>query len=100
MLSPKKKQHATEFRFDRALLIISLPSCPYSPQRIEMAGERSWRLPAPLRLQRVDLFGKANDAELKAAIEQVWAQRSDRYSEVRSEATANLPKVEMSYIGG
>ena len=42
----------------------------------------------------------ANDAELKAAIEQGWAQRSDRYSEVRSEATANLPKVEMSYIGG
>ena len=24
----------------------------------------------------------------------------DRYSEIRTAATANLPKVEMSYIGG
>jgi hypothetical protein len=26
--------------------------------------------------------------------------RSDRYSELRSEETTRLPKVEMSYIGG
>jgi cyclic pyranopterin phosphate synthase len=30
----------------------------------------------------------------------VWRARSDRYSEIRSENTADLPKVEMSYIGG
>jgi GTP 3',8-cyclase len=41
-----------------------------------------------------------DDGELVAAIGAVWARRSDRYSELRSEATAALPKVEMSYIGG
>ena len=30
----------------------------------------------------------------------VWNSRKDRYSELRSEATESLPKVEMSYIGG
>jgi cyclic pyranopterin phosphate synthase len=42
----------------------------------------------------------ASDDELAAAIGAVWAKRGDRYSELRSEATAGLPKVEMSYIGG
>jgi cyclic pyranopterin phosphate synthase len=44
--------------------------------------------------------GGAGDDELREAIEGVWAVRADRYSERRSEATAGLPKVEMSYIGG
>jgi cyclic pyranopterin phosphate synthase len=30
----------------------------------------------------------------------IWGKRTDRYSELRSEATVSLPKVEMSYIGG
>jgi len=30
----------------------------------------------------------------------IWSQRGDRYSEIRSERTKALPKVEMSYIGG
>jgi cyclic pyranopterin phosphate synthase len=30
----------------------------------------------------------------------IWESRDDRYSEIRSEETASLPKVEMSYIGG
>jgi hypothetical protein len=30
----------------------------------------------------------------------VWQVRGDRYSEIRSAATVNLPKVEMSHIGG
>ena len=30
----------------------------------------------------------------------VWTRRADRYSELRTEQTAALPKVEMSYIGG
>ena len=42
----------------------------------------------------------ATDEELIAAIARVWLRRADRYSEIRTEATASLPKVEMSYIGG
>jgi GTP 3',8-cyclase len=42
----------------------------------------------------------ASDEELEAAIRGVWSGRSDRYSDLRSAATAGLPKVEMSYIGG
>jgi cyclic pyranopterin phosphate synthase len=42
----------------------------------------------------------ADDAELRAAIAAVWSRRTDRYSEIRSAKTADLPKVEMSYIGG
>ena len=41
-----------------------------------------------------------DDAELAAAIEAIWSRRGDRYSELRSARTADLPKVEMSYIGG
>jgi cyclic pyranopterin phosphate synthase len=42
----------------------------------------------------------ASDEELSAAIAAVWRARTDRYSELRSAATVDLPKVEMSYIGG
>jgi cyclic pyranopterin phosphate synthase len=42
----------------------------------------------------------ASDDELSAAIGAVWSRRTDRYSELRSAQTADLPKVEMSYIGG
>ena len=44
--------------------------------------------------------GLASDAELVAAIASIWETRDDRYSELRSEATSDLPKIEMSYIGG
>ncbi len=40
------------------------------------------------------------DEELGAFLDEVWTRRTDRYSEVRSSETAELPKVEMSYIGG
>ena len=43
---------------------------------------------------------KADDAELEAAIAAIWSRRTDRYSELRTEKTADLPKIEMSYIGG
>jgi cyclic pyranopterin phosphate synthase len=49
---------------------------------------------------RALLRGGASDAELSEAIASIWMRRTDRYSELRSEATASLPKVEMSYIGG
>ncbi|MEX2246634.1 MAG: GTP 3',8-cyclase MoaA [Dehalococcoidia bacterium] len=43
--------------------------------------------------------GVADDA-LSEAVAAIWHIRDDRYSEIRSDATAGLPKVEMSYIGG
>ncbi|MSO58316.1 MAG: GTP 3',8-cyclase MoaA [Thermoleophilia bacterium] len=42
----------------------------------------------------------ASGAELEAAIGCAWGARRDRYSELRSKATATLPRIEMSYIGG
>jgi len=42
----------------------------------------------------------AADGQLAAAIGRIWHSRADRYSELRSEATSGLRKVEMSYIGG
>jgi GTP 3',8-cyclase len=41
-----------------------------------------------------------SDRELEEAIAGMWGRRDDRYSELRSAETADLPKVEMSYIGG
>ena len=42
----------------------------------------------------------ATDEEISQAIARVWGKRTDRYSEIRSENTVSLPKVEMSHIGG
>ena len=42
----------------------------------------------------------ATDDELSQAIARLWGKRTDRYSELRSENTVDLPKVEMSHIGG
>jgi cyclic pyranopterin phosphate synthase len=51
-----------------------------------------------------DLKGPLRDGEtdpqLADRIRSVWAARVDRYSELRSEATAHLPKVEMFALGG
>jgi len=44
--------------------------------------------------------GGFSDAQLGNAIAAVWSRRADRYSELRTAATARAPKVEMSYIGG
>lgn len=49
---------------------------------------------------RALLRGGADDEEITAAISSIWERRDDRYSEIRSEQTLDLPKVEMSYIGG
>jgi GTP 3',8-cyclase len=46
------------------------------------------------------LRGGATDDDIRDSIAAVWRGRSDRYSELRTAATAKLPKVEMSYIGG
>ena len=44
--------------------------------------------------------GGASDEELHGTIGRIWGRRTDRYSEERSSRTAELPRVEMSYIGG
>ena len=49
---------------------------------------------------RALLRGGASDDALHAAISGVWSKRDDRYSEIRSEKTVKLEKIEMSYIGG
>ena len=49
---------------------------------------------------RAAIRNGADDAELHAIINDVWSARTDRYSEVRSEATKRRPRIEMSYIGG
>jgi cyclic pyranopterin phosphate synthase len=40
------------------------------------------------------------DEEIAQTIARLWNKRTDRYSEIRSESTIALPKVEMSHIGG
>ena len=42
----------------------------------------------------------ASDDELDDAVRAIWERRGDRYSELRTERTSSLRKVEMSYIGG
>jgi cyclic pyranopterin phosphate synthase len=49
---------------------------------------------------RALLRNGATDEELHTAIGGVWTKRADRYSEIRSEKTVKLEKIEMSYIGG
>jgi cyclic pyranopterin phosphate synthase len=49
---------------------------------------------------RALLRGGASDAQIEARLRGIWESRDDRYSEIRSEETVALPKVEMSYIGG
>ena len=42
----------------------------------------------------------ASDADLAEAMRVIWTGRDDRYSELRTLETVDLPKVEMSFIGG
>ena len=46
------------------------------------------------------LRGGFSDEQLGNAVAAVWSRRADRYSQLRTAATAHIPKVEMSYIGG
>ena len=46
------------------------------------------------------LRGAVDDDILANTIAALWGARDDRYSELRSEATVAVPKIEMSYIGG
>ena len=55
---------------------------------------------------RALLRGNASDADIESSIGDIWAGRSDRYSELRSAAAPDTGtgtgarRVEMSYIGG
>ena len=49
---------------------------------------------------RALLRNGASDEEISSAIAAVWTERTDRYSDLRSEQTAGLHKIEMSFIGG
>ena len=49
---------------------------------------------------RALLRNGASDAEIAERVRGVWSARKDQYSELRAKATPDLPKVEMSYIGG
>ena len=49
---------------------------------------------------RALLRSGATDEEITHAIAAVWTDRTDRYSDLRSEQTAGLHKIEMSFIGG
>jgi cyclic pyranopterin phosphate synthase len=49
---------------------------------------------------RGPLRAGASDADLSALVGGVWGGRRDRYSEARSELTAGLRRIEMSFIGG
>jgi cyclic pyranopterin phosphate synthase len=49
---------------------------------------------------RALLRGGSTDAEIREAVAGGWRARTDRYSEIRTSETANLPRVEMSRIGG
>jgi GTP 3',8-cyclase len=56
-------------------------------------GVRAHDLKGPLR-------AGVDDIALHEIIRTAWGRRTDRYSEVRSAATLDLPRVEMSHIGG
>jgi cyclic pyranopterin phosphate synthase len=49
---------------------------------------------------RALLRGGSSDDEIAERIADVWNARADRYSEIRSEGTVGLRRIEMSYIGG
>ena len=49
---------------------------------------------------RVLLRSGKTDEEIGALLRGVWSARADRYSELRSDATRGVHKIEMHYIGG
>ena len=49
---------------------------------------------------RALLRSDMSDGDLTDAIASIWLRRGDRYSELRSAATSDLPKIEMFAMGG
>jgi cyclic pyranopterin phosphate synthase len=46
------------------------------------------------------LRGGTSDEDIEDEIRRIWSLRIDRYSEIRTSQTAEVKKIEMSYIGG
>ncbi len=46
------------------------------------------------------LRSQTDDSQISGALTYLWHNRADRYSELRSQQTGPVKKVEMSYIGG
>ena len=63
-----------------------------------MVGRRGHEVPVGAIEWRRE--AREGDDDLRRMIADLWGARTDRYSELRSGVTVNLPKVEMSYIGG
>ena len=49
---------------------------------------------------RGQVRGDPSDEALRGFLASIWEQRDDRYSELRSKATNDLPKIEMFAMGG
>jgi cyclic pyranopterin phosphate synthase len=49
---------------------------------------------------RAVLRSGGGEAEVRDLVDRTWRARVDRYSELRTEATTKLPKVEMFAMGG
>ena len=49
---------------------------------------------------RAVLRSGVSDDDLREAVGGRWARRDDRYSELRGEGVSDLPRAEMSYLGG
>ena len=49
---------------------------------------------------RAQVRGDPSDESLRAFLSDIWRVRDDRYSELRSEATTDLPRIEMFAMGG
>jgi cyclic pyranopterin phosphate synthase len=49
---------------------------------------------------RAILRDGGGEAEVRQLVERTWRARVDRYSELRTEATSKLPRVEMFAMGG
>jgi cyclic pyranopterin phosphate synthase len=63
----------------------SLYTCLFSVHGVDLKG--------PMR-------AGASDADIQEMVSGIWRNRMDRYSEMRTEETAQGKKVEMSFIGG
>jgi cyclic pyranopterin phosphate synthase len=63
----------------------SLYTCLFSVRGVDLKG--------PMR-------AGASDADIQEMVSGIWRNRMDRYSEMRTEETAQGKKVEMSFIGG
>jgi cyclic pyranopterin phosphate synthase len=81
---------------------VSAPFCGTCIRaRLTAVGEVYTCLFAPTGTDLRELVRSgATDDELRIAIAGRWAVRDDRYSELRASGATDLPRAEMSYLGG